>query len=360
MEIPTTLFNGTLRQIAAASLGDTAVAVLNACAPWFLVASEDRTEQERNKIRANLPSNTNLYVTRRQFRRYSGDCLPDALDEHRLDAGCYFSICRDSTGFDHGTLVNELNAYRSSELDYYVQFLDGLNKVEADALRLPISTDIQVVIAHPGELIKALDPSAHRSLILDLEEADKRGMKFRVPIPSVITHRRIDGVLDLRQLHAQRWFFSRYVRRRIAVETARSFTDILPELLNPRLGGSQLGANMKLQEVGVDLRNLGVAGLIFPSARSDVSVSYVSQALVDSQGWNLLIYKHRPPREFAFIDAEAWKTEFWHPQISVEENEGLLRHGWLVKNLQSFNAWYYHVPMAKRRILPAHLMGQGG
>ena len=42
-----------------------------------------------------------------RFRRFAGDIR----GEIKLDRGRYYTVCHDESGFDAGTLANELNSY---------------------------------------------------------------------------------------------------------------------------------------------------------------------------------------------------------------------------------------------------------
>jgi len=95
---------------------------------------------------------------------------------------------------------------------------------------------------------------------------------------------RIEGLLDLREKIAQEWFFERYVHRGRIQTPATQFTEILPELLQPPLGGST-PSNTRLQAIGADFRRLHVNALIHSSARSDVGVEYEKGAVHNSKGW---------------------------------------------------------------------------
>lgn len=171
MTIPIITFAGTLRQISPESLNATGRSILFTCAPKFLPASDQERAARLERMQGNLsPYLTHVYAQARPHRRWSGDFFADLDDEYRLDRGNYFSVCQRDDGYDAGTLEAELNAYRNSEADFYVIFMDGLIDGNAEQLNLPRSAHIFTVIAHPGKVVEHLPagaPEELRSMLIE-------------------------------------------------------------------------------------------------------------------------------------------------------------------------------------------------
>jgi hypothetical protein len=237
MSIPITTFAGTLRQISPESLNAGGQAILYLCAPKFLPATEQERAQRLEAARENLsPYVTHVYVPARPFRRWSGDFFADMDDQHRLDRGNYFSVCQRADGYDAGTLEAELNAYRSTEEDFYVIFMDALIEGNAERLNMQPSAHILSLLPDPTKALERLPddaPGELRSLMMSPAEQDS---PLVISLGTVITPVRIEGVVDLRQRDTQQWFFDTYVSRRLIPTKATGFVDILPELLQPHLG----------------------------------------------------------------------------------------------------------------------------
>lgn len=101
----------------------------------------------------------------------------------------------------------------------------------------------------------------------------------------------IENVIDMRLPRTQQWFFDQFKNGDglFLIKdggTAREFYDLIPTLMHPALGGSDV-----THAVGSWMRSSGVNGLVFPSARSDVSVTIEDGELVDCHGWNFVDYR---------------------------------------------------------------------
>jgi hypothetical protein len=118
----------------------------------------------------------------------------------------------------------------------------------------------------------------------------------------------VDGVLDLRHPPSQDWvvaflcqkaaFFAETLkglarererdRRWLAMkERERLWLATLRLLLAQDLGGGALAA----QAIGYELRRLGAAGLVFPSARSDSHVIMWDGQMLEHRGFNFVDYR---------------------------------------------------------------------
>jgi hypothetical protein len=114
-----------------------------------------------------------------------------------------------------------------------------------------------------------------------------------VIIPTRSSRVAIDGVVDLRQRNAQSWLFRFFqhgdgaVSIRPESRAIAGFADMLPALMYPEYGGSGL-----TKSLGSWMRVCGVQGLVFPSARSNASVSAAEDSSIAAfHGWNFVDYR---------------------------------------------------------------------
>jgi hypothetical protein len=184
-----------------------------------------------------------------------------------------------------------------------------------------------------------------------LDRLTKSGDIYGLTLGCVLSSARIDDVLDLRRLEAQDWFFREYVPSGPFPTDAKDFMGILPELLQPALGGSS-PSNMRLQRIGADLRARGVAGLVYPSARADVEVRYEGDAIVDFKGWNILLFRGGAIRpKVTFGDDGGWETKFWNGvNTKVRRLPTGTISAWSVQGLEAVNMLKYDLAMTKRGI----------
>src|SRR6185503_6208124 len=74
-------------------------------------------------------------------------------------------------------------------------------------------------------------------------------------------------------------------------ERVSGFYEMIPELINPSLGGAEDGINGSTQAVGCYLRAKGVSGVIYPSARQDSFAVFTNEQLTRWGGWNFVDYR---------------------------------------------------------------------
>lgn len=352
MQMPLSTFVGTLRQISPSSLGASEKAILQACAPHFLPLSDEERERWFDAQKSNIDPNVAwVFVPSRPHRRYSGDFFSDFMDEYRLDFGSYYSVCIRQSGFDNGTLAAELNAYRSTDVDFLVFFFDGFDETLTSRLGLPGGAHIGVFVTDPSKLVPHVPKDAPEELRQILQQAVDSGVAFYWSVHTDVSEARIEGVLDLRQLDAQEWFFQTFVPQGFTNQNAREFADILPELLQQDLGGSP-GSNMRLQAIGAYLRDAGVNSLIYPSARNDVGVAYQDGVPVRWRGWNLVRYRGRRSREGKLMDFGGWETTFRNGVIcSKKQNPEERTRSWYVAGQAALNLLRYEKTMERRGVI---------
>jgi hypothetical protein len=147
----------------------------------------------------------------------------------------------------------------------------------------------------------------------------------------------IENVIDLRLPGTQKWFFDHFKDgdgHFLVKEggTAREFFDLIPMLLHPALGGTDV-----THAIGSWMRSSGVNGLVFPSARSDASVTIKNGELVDWRGWNFVDYRSARslPATEVTRSPGGW-PDFLQPgvQLAVASN-GELAGSWKAIGLQA-------------------------
>src|SRR5271165_1381611 len=347
MTIPLSTFRGTLRQVTPATLNQVGLWMVRMCAPQFLPLSDEQAQRVLEKQRENISRYiTHVFVPRQRFRRFSGD-HPVTRQDERLDVGRCYSVCEDESGFDGGTLAEELNAYRNPAAEFYTVFFDCLDEESASAFGLPVTAHIGVAVLHPDRFVEALAAAgAPDQVVVVGQEAARVGAPLVVTLGNSISAAKIEGVLDLRQIDAQDWFFHQFVPRGIIPTDAKEFVDILPELVQPSLGGCT-GSNQRLQFVGKWMREHLVNALIYPSARNDVYATYEKGELARWRGWNMVIYQGAPPPEGILVDMGGLETEFPRPALfQRRERSGDASFEWRIVGLQYRNHAIYdqHAP----------------
>jgi hypothetical protein len=251
-----------------------------------------------------------------QPRRFAGVSLP---------LGRYYTISMTSSGNDHGTLCNELRAYRNPEVTGRVDVVDlGLEAREPFGPRRPavavILYDVHKIPYAEQLLRSSVDGSKYSKQLLVIE------------YPYEIREVRIGRVIDLRLTNARKWFFdrfseeqedgailwstgsklsrelpnesreklerdsvtiiSRFQRRAGTAPMPKDFYAMLPTLMNPELGGGTTAdGGATLQAIGTWMCQNRVEALIYPSARSDTFVELSLGTIKNCGGWNLVDYR---------------------------------------------------------------------
>jgi len=168
-----------------------------------------------------------------------------------------------------------------------------------------------------------------------------------ISLPYTIDRYDIDGVLDLRQLTAQRWFAEHFteianfkVLPHMAMQDAwtdvRSFLDILPILLDQREGGGDT-----TMWVGQWLMDHDVQALVYPSARSNCAVMYKSFEPVQMFGFCLVDYRggETNPMTGCIIVGDPWDVND-ADEFPVElKVGGPNAASWWVRGPQEVLAW---------------------
>ncbi len=204
-------------------------------------------------------------------------------------------------------LLNELFAYGSPWVRVPVNMLDTRldqrqvkNWLEATHSAVEGESLLQLIRPHfPGQL----------PLSLGIDGSTFTLIKYPVLRLKVA----VDGVLDLRQPPAQDWvvaflcqkaalFADTLKRNTRAKQRDRRWLITLRLLLAQDLGGGQLAT----QAIGYELRRLGAAGLVFPSARSDSQVIMRDGQMLEHRGFNFVDYRASKPLVLSAPDAWTW------------------------------------------------------
>lgn len=347
MNLPLTVFNGWLKRLDPSMLNAAGKHALNSIFPLF---GEETPEQflARNDhlaalgIKLSAEDIADISWMRklmrerapfknRRHRRYAGG---DGL----LPRNCYASVCNESTGDDRGTLSRECMAYSDPRVPGTVYVGDStnakLNSIFFDAPQFrPGFCGIYVLLFAP-------DDSAQRQIwhaiykdLLGNSEQETHMFVLETRVDSLT----INKVIDLRLPDTQKWFFEYFKSgdgNFLAKEAGSvcDFFDLIPTLMHPRLGGSDV-----THAVGSWMRNAGVDALVFPSARSDASVTLSEGKAVNWSGWNLLDYrtaKFLPVLEKT-NSAGGW-PDFLQPGAKLEvASRGQLAGSWRVTGVQS-------------------------
>ena len=303
-----------LKQINPATLNDLGRDALNQAFTGFYDEAEDIQEAQEMReffnnrfgefgFKFSHPSDKIQPGESKSYRRYAGDS--------GLPRGRYYSVCMDESGNDNGTLLQEIRAYHNPLEAGQVLVLDStLPDWHEEAF--------EIVGNHNPHLIIKFVPiwgEPHKFAQSYLSKLHKEADLFQVFLPMRVTREVRKNVLDLRQPEAAEWFTREFTRlpsnpdSPVKILDTRpplnSFFEILPSLLEQGLGGSD-----QLNAAGTWLRALGAQGVIFPSARTDASVTFERKKLVSSTGFNFVDYSNAPvPRLLEKVESEDIKRQ---------------------------------------------------
>lgn len=295
-----------LKQIDRSSLSDVNKKVIETAFPGFLSPTQywDKVRRlaKENPAVDVIPVPINDGQTQGQGRRFAGD--------YTLPFGRYYTLARDETGDDGGTLVAELYAYYEPEAAGPILVRDAsfLDAVTAGGFLYaegePASRALKVRLYKPGAVLPVLP---------DYLETFNEPLSFMIPLS--VHHRRV-AALDLRDPKIADQFASfmsrcgkgdgefPYFKRRPAVDR---FSDILATMLAQERGG---GVFCKI--AGRILREVGCPSLIYPSARADPGVTVRDGSVASWQGWNLVNYNNATPSRYIY---DVDRSNYWDPMV---------------------------------------------
>jgi hypothetical protein len=174
--------------------------------------------------------------------------------------------------------------------------------------------------------------------------------KATFELASTVEWREIDRVLDLRRPEARQFLFQKfgngdgdwvdYSGR--PVPEATGFHGLLSTLMDRNAGGNTL-----TDQIAGYLRTMGTSALIFPSARSNVLVSWKNSEMIGFRGWNLVDWSGEtaPPKK-----SLKWITD-WNPpldggvRIVVAPEDSPYRGSFRVENNEEHHLWLLHLLM---------------
>jgi hypothetical protein len=143
----------------------------------------------------------------------------------------------------------------------------------------------------------------------------QRGIAF--PLPVKVTYECIENVVDLRlpetadrfaktvsqavlEINAPKISSAAYFKCWPLRSPLETFRQLLPAMLSQELGGGVLSV-----AAGVLLRQAGVNGLVFPSARNDPFLRVKDGVVRRSDGWNFVDYRAAPPpKQMLVLDVD--------------------------------------------------------
>jgi hypothetical protein len=299
-----TTFRGWLRSHRQDELNVWGEAALKLAFPLFMV---EWTEQKLTHVAENLhPLCKTLVLQTRQYRRFAG---------YNLERGSYYSLIRDDTGNDFGTLAAELNAYRDrADQDIYVEVFDKLSP----SILGQIAGSPKFREAIESCVIVAMFPASRLRLAVEQYGVIGQGrmsdpnlashltenrLVYLMLLPIVAKHE-IQRVVDLRDPETRETFYQIFAVGRIGKaepsyyrplgKNISSFIGMVPELIDPHPGGATGGQGGPLQAIGDYLRGKAVAGLVYPSARTDSYVEFKNGEMSDFGGWNFVDFRNSP------------------------------------------------------------------
>ena len=364
---PLTTFRGVLKRVDRSGLGPLSMATLEHAFPMFKDAeshkrstemlrelgvdiSNMRTlQQDREDRTRDLVVDVESFVDR-QFRRYSG--------EKNLPSRCYSSVCVDDVGNDEQTLCRELFEYTDHRIpgfifvsDNFDQELIGAMVASGKLKNEPLSSGIFVLLLPPSDSAGRQAFWQFYCPILEKIYGTQNGHSddwlgiTTVFIPTVVDKIELPGVVDLRQQVSQEWLY-RFFRNGDGAIFNKTHSDIaefvnmLPALVYPEFGGSGV-----TKAIGTWMRALGIAGLVFPSARSDAGIVFDRDGrLLSHHGWNFVDYRNTflVPDKQAHFDLNPWYDFVGSRQAApVLQREG---KSWQIKGCeqryQTFRAFF--------------------
>jgi hypothetical protein len=285
---PTSTFRGFVKQVKPSAMAASERAFLNAAFGGFLTGARPPGD-----VHAMLAATTpHAFHEDRLPRRYDGD--------RTLPRGRYYTVAENAEGDDSGTLRRELLFYKSARIaDGHLEVYDpGLPDHRAMISHLGMdATARERIVVHYIPFAQGSNGTAPAGLVLS--------------IPVEIRELSVDDVLDLRRPAALDWLFQTIPELRIVCGEEgdsqpcfphrlplTAFADVLPSLLDQSRGGGNFD---KL--VGLFLRQMGIAGLVFPSARTDAYTYAAGGESKEFHGWSFVDYREAPAQEIvAFFE----------------------------------------------------------
>lgn len=298
-----TRFDGHVRFTRREGLNVIGKVAMDLAFPRFLPPAW--SDQDRAHALARIaPGVTHTQFQDQQHRRFSGG--------RDLVRGSYTSLC-DANGDDFGTLESELRAYRMPSHDLMVDCLPAGRAFASQMSGSPLYIDAVaksfVVCIYPAHALRLiLEPSGVLSTLSNPEMIKCLGLEDMacILISPVVATATLDRVIDLRLPQTRNWFYSTFQigdpmaghaaldqRPRFSKpmgNACKSFVEMIPELIDPAIGGATDGPGGTTQFIGAWCRAKGAQALVYPSARNDAVVVYEEGEMIGFRGWNMVEY----------------------------------------------------------------------
>jgi hypothetical protein len=305
-KMPVQTFHGWLKRFDPEVLNRIGKIVLRNVFPLFgEMAPEHYVSQTRSLIESGVRLSPEDLAELSTIENLLKEGVPVKLRRHRRYAGgdgllprnCYSSVSKDAAGDDGGTLSRELLAYVDLRIPGTVFVGDSTDDLLSALLGNPVKVlpgycAIFVLLFEPQDLDeKSVFRKVYSELLAE-EVAAPDQLVHAFAFETRVDECKVENVIDLRWPNVQQWFFDQFkdgdgVFLTKKGGTAREFYDMLPTLMHPTLGGTNV-----THAIGSWMRSSGVNGLVFPSARSNTSISmWAGAELLDWKGWNFLDYR---------------------------------------------------------------------
>ena len=342
----------TLKQAEPSGLEEEGRHATTLFSVWFdtwkdNTAGDIEDAQTFLKSLSTARSGYEVITEERPNRRFSGDGF--------LAASRYFSVCDSNDGRDGGTLLRELTAYHDPWTKGIVDIVDLADNPAEDVSHINAQARNDGVARGPGILISI--PPFTATEYDWLQSAAMRWEPTRVVLPTCISEITFERVVDLRVPRMANWFTQNLTRlqwltgdgsfapafpRKAPLD---SFQELIPTLAVQIHGGG----NGATRIAGQWLRSLGADALVYPSARSDASVTVARGEVTSFYGWCLVDYRGAHPARLQTFDLTSdWlqrvATEIDGPPLHVYSDIALETEGaghgfgsWTLRNVEQGN-----------------------
>jgi hypothetical protein len=295
IEIPLKTFSGYVKQLETSFKYPEMEKYFNLCFSQFREIDEMYADLKRDGIENLSSAAGSEYNFGFRPRRFSGG--------PGLRPNSYFTICQDSEFHDYGTLRDEMVAYYSGSSGITVsifdpnietgvmEFLRESGQISEDDLKYPFYFIVYKIESN------STAAASTTGLGEDVKPGSSIAMTYGVRQYKV----EIDKVVDLRDPETQKWFTDTFVALELQSEDVTSaitnvyfpakkpinnFGELIPVILSLVTGGGIVFT----QAIGQWLRKHDVRGLVFPSSRSNSFNKVNKGELIESGGWNLVLY----------------------------------------------------------------------
>jgi len=334
-DIPLSSFNSTVKFYRSSFSNPLGSMLMNEAFPRFCARNAQEITQDQHKYQQEKMATAWMTGAKRVFmvkdilrRRFAGDAT--------LHRGCYYSVCNDKLGNDHGTLARELTAYMDPCM--YGSIIVHDLQMPEDSIML------QKYCTAPAGFAVELLPTVEGSnpIVMQMQQANLLTVSdplkpYLIYMPLAIEQFEIPQVLDLRQLEEQIWLTKFFPQgNEILTMPAAMPLETFPELL-PSLMSAERGGNDFTNSLGFFLRKTGVNGLVFPSARSDVQCEFLHGQLNDFRGWNFVDYRHAK-KTFTdrIVDVSHWENDLGEGvTCSLAPEDSPFAHSWRINGLEA-------------------------